>query len=146
MHSFLCFTSDDEIEAIGRGLIDRTLPKSAWTHRAHFSAAIWLLATRGRTDVVRELPVIIRAYNEVTGVANTDHSGYHETITQASIRAADSFLAASRRTSLFGTCNALMASPLGRPEWLLAFWSHSRLFSVEARRAWLDPDIQALPF
>jgi hypothetical protein len=95
---------------------------------------------------MRDLPGMIRAYNDATGVANTDTSGYHETITQASIRAADSFLSASAGCPLFATCNALMASPLGHSEWLLAYWSRPRLFSVEARRAWLDPDIRALPF
>jgi hypothetical protein len=44
------------------------------------------------------------------------------------------------------TCNALMRSPLGQPEWLLEYWTRPRLFSVEARRAWLEPDIRRLPF
>src|ERR1700733_2267663 len=136
MRTFLPFTSDDEVLEIGRGLIDRTLPKSSWTHAAHFAAAVWLLANHGRTFVDRELPGFIRAYNEATGVANTETSGYHETITQASIRAADAFLAGSPPCPVFATCNALMASPLGKPEWLLAYWSRSLLFSVEARRAW----------
>jgi len=43
------------------------------------------------------------------------------------------------------TCNELMSSPFGKPEWLLAYWSHPRLFSVEARHAWIEPDIQPLP-
>src|ERR1700734_2160394 len=146
MHTFIPFTSDDEVLEIGRGLIDRTLPKSAWTHAAHFAAATWLLITYGESFVVRALPGFIRAYNEATGVANTDTSGYHETITQASIRAADAFLAAGPRRPLFATCNALMASPLGKSEWLLAYWSRPRLFSVEARRAWVDPDLQIFPF
>jgi hypothetical protein len=146
MHSILPFASDDEILEIGHGLQHRTLPKASWTHAAHFAAAIWLLTQHSRIDVVHRLPKMIRAYNEATGVANTDSSGYHETITLASIRAAGSFLAADPKRPLFVTCNELMASPLGRSDWLLAYWSRPRLFSVEARRAWLDPDIQALPF
>ena len=146
MHTFLPFTSDDDISKIGYGLVDRTLPKSAWTHAAHFAAVIWLLASYPESDVIHLLPGVIRSYNEATGVANTDTSGYHETITLASIRAASSFLAKDPRRPLFITCNELMASPLGRSEWLLMYWSRLRLFSVEARRAWIDPDIQVLPF
>jgi len=146
MSTFVPFTSDDEVLVIGHGLITRTLPKPAWTHAAHFSATLWLLARRPATEVMRDLPGMIRAYNEATGVANSDTSGYHETITQASIRAADGFLIASPPRPLFATCNALMASPLGSSEWLLSYWSRPRLFSVEARRAWLDPDIRELPF
>jgi hypothetical protein len=77
---------------------------------------------------------------------NSDTAGYHETITQASIRAARAFLAADPETSLFRTCNALMTSPLGDPDWLLAYWSRARLFSVAARRTWVDPDMRPLPF
>ncbi len=146
MRTFIAFTSDEEISTIGLGLLDRTLPKPAWTHAAHFAAVLWLLACCPDLDVGRQMPAIIRAYNQATGVANTDSSGYHETITQASIRAARAFLAASPACPLFVTCNALLASPLGQPGWLLAYWSRDRLLSVEARRAWLEPDIQRLPF
>lgn len=146
MSIFNPFSSDDEIVRVGHGLLDRTLPKSEWTHAAHFAAALWLFAQCPEVDPFREMPGIIRAYNEATGVANTDNSGYHETITRASLRAARGFLAASTSSSLFLICNALMDSPLGKPDWLLSYWSRPRLFSAEARRAWIDPDIQDLPF
>jgi len=146
VRTFKPFSSDDEITTIGRGLLDRTLPKSAWTHAAHFASAVWLISCRKDLDVSREMPHLIRAYNEATGVANTDTGGYHETITQASIRAARAFLAANPGNTLFAACNALMASTLGEPDWLLAYWSRTRLFSVAARRSWVDPDIRPLPF
>ena len=52
---------------------------------------------------VLDLSLPIRAYNEATGVANTYTEGYHETITQASLRAARSFLLQERGRSLFET-------------------------------------------
>ena len=81
------FSSDVEIERIGRGLLDRSLPKAEWTHAGHFAAAFWVLR-RPNMDAARDLPGLIRAYNEATGVHNTDTTGYHETITLASLRAA----------------------------------------------------------
>lgn len=146
MRSFTPFTSDDEIATIGHGLLDRTLPKAVWTHAAHFAATLWLLRCRPDVEISREMPGIIRGYNEATGGANTDTSGYHETITQASIRAARAFLVEAPPRPLFVICNALMQSRLGSPEWLLEYWTRPRLFSVEARRAWLEPDIKRLPF
>lgn len=146
MRTFIPFTSEDQIAAIGNGLRNRTLPKYEWTHAAHFAAALWLLSCHSEIDARIAMPEMIRAYNETTGVANTDSSGYHETITQASLRAARAFLAERPPQPLFATCNELMFSPLGKPEWLLAYWSRPRLFSVEARRAWIEPDIQPLPF
>jgi hypothetical protein len=44
------------------------------------------------------------------------------------------------------TCNALLRSRLGEPDWLMEYWTRARLFSVEARRAWVEPDIRGLPF
>jgi hypothetical protein len=142
----MTFNSDDEIAAIGRGVLDLSLPKPRWTHAAHFAAALWLISRRPDLDAARAMPGFIRAYNEATGVANTDTDGYHETITQASLRAAHSFLREDPQRSLFATCNALMASPLGKSDWLLQYWTRPRLFSVEARRRWLDPDLRPLPF
>jgi hypothetical protein len=143
---FTPFTSDAEIAAIGRGVLELSLPKSRWTHAAHFAVALWLICCRRDLDASRAMPGLIRAYNEATGVANTDTDGYHETVTQASLRAARSFLLQNPGRSLFETCNALMASPLGKSDWLLSYWSRARLFSVEARRDWAEPDLKPLPF
>ena len=146
MNHPILFTCDDEVAEIGRGLFDRTLPKRAWTHAGHFAAAIWVLTCRPELEAAVALPPAIRAYNESTGVANTGAGGYHETITLASIRAARAFIAAHASSAPFETCNALLASPLGRSDWLLAYWTRTRLFSTEARKTWLDPDLRALPF
>ncbi len=142
----LPFSDDEEVAAIASGLFERTLPKAAWTHRAHFAATIWVLMRRPDLEAERVLPAAIRAYNEATGVANTDDSGYHETITLASIRAARAFVAEHRSDTPFRVCNALMRSSLGTSDWLLRYWSHGVLFSRIARRAWVAADLQEAPF
>jgi hypothetical protein len=135
--------TDTDIDRIGRGVADRTLPKPEWTHAAHFAAALWVI--RHPTLVAeRDMPGLIRAYNEATGVPNTDTDGYHETITQASLRAARAWLAARPGVPLSEALAALLASPFGRSDWLLQHWSREALFSVEARRAWLEPDLAPL--
>ena len=146
MRTHVPFTSDDEIAAIGSGLEDRTLPKTRWTHAAHFAATLWFLRFRPEVDLSRTMPTLIRAYNESTGGANTDTSGYHETITQVSIRAARAFLVDAPPEPLYETCNGLLRSQLGDPGWLLEYWTRGRLFSVEARRSWVEPDLRPLPF
>ena len=139
------FSCDAEIERIGRGLIDRSLPKPEWTHAAHFAAAFWLLR-RPDMDAVRDMPGFIRAYNEATGTPNTDTGGYHETITLASLRAARSWLAARPHASLHVALEELLLSSFGRSDWLLTYWTRPALFSVDARRRWIEPDVKALPF
>jgi len=39
-----------------------------------------------------------------------------------------------------------MKTNFANPNWLLEYWSRERLMSVDARRAWLEPDLKALPF
>jgi hypothetical protein len=137
--------SDAAIERIARGLMDRSLPKAEWTHAAHFASACWLLR-HSQIDAVREMPAFIRTYNEATGVANTEKSGYHETITLASLRAARDWLAARPTMPLHEALKGLLESDLGRADWLFRYWSRETLFSVAARRSWIEPDLKPLPF
>jgi hypothetical protein len=137
--------TDADVERVGRALEARTLPKAEWTHAAHFAAAFWLLSDPAR-DAFGRMPGLIRAYNESTGVANTDSGGYHETITQASLRAARAWLDQHPGTALAVMLERFLATPYGRSDWLLMHWSRERLFSVEARRAWREPDLAPLPF
>jgi len=139
------FSSDSEIERIGRGLLERSLPKIEWTHAAHFAAAFWLTRRPGIRPV-DDMPRLIRAYNEATGVPNTDTGGYHETITLASLRATSAWLAARHNMALYEALNELLAGEYGRSDWLLAYWSKPLLFSAAARRTWIEPDLRPLPF
>jgi hypothetical protein len=139
------FSSDAEIDRIGLGLLDRSLPKSQWTHAAHFAAAFWLLR-HPQIDAMREMPGLIRAYNEACGVPNTDTGGYHETITLGSLRAARAWLANRSTLSLHTALEELLAADYGRKDWPLTYWSRELLFSTTARRAWIEPDLQPLPF
>ncbi len=139
------FTSDVEIEHIGRGLLDCSLPKIEWTHAAHFAAAFWLLR-RSEADAARDMPRLIRAYNVATGVPNSDSSGYHETITLGSLRAARAWLLARPGAAAHEALMELLRSEYGRSDWLLSYWSKAVLFSVTARRGWVEPDLQPLPF
>ena len=139
------FHSDAEIERVARGLIDRSLPKSSWTRAGHFAAALWLLRARGAL-AMKDMPPLIRAYNEATGVPNTDTSGYHETITLASLRAGHAWLADRPGAALHIVLEEMLATPLGRSDWLFAYWSRPVLFSVAARKAWVEPDLNPLPF
>ena len=138
------FSREEDIARLGEGLLARTLPKAEWTHAAHFAAALWLM--RAGHDAPAVMPAMIRSYNEAAGGVNSDTAGYHETITQASLRAAKAVLDANPEVPLWKIVNALMATNLGNPNWLLEYWTRDRLMSVDARGAWLEPDLKPLPF
>jgi len=140
------FTSDAEIEHIGESLVARTLPRPEWTHEAHLAATTYLTTRRPDTGLDKELPGIIRGYNESVGGVNDDTQGYHDTITRVFLRGVRLFLSeADLGEPLHELVNELLLSPMGRREWPLRFYSADRLFSVEARRHFVPPDIAALP-
>lgn len=140
------FTSDAEIERIGEGLLACTLPRADWTHEAHLAATTYLLTRRADIDLDLRLPDIIRRYNESVGGVNSDTEGYHETITRMFLYGVRLFLSeADFRKPLYALINELLLSPMGRRDWPLRFYSRERLFSVDARRTFIPPDLMALP-
>jgi hypothetical protein len=140
------FTSDPAIAHLGEGLLARTLPREEWTHEAHLAATTWLVLKRPDINLDKELPGIIRRYNESVGGVNDDTQGYHETITRTFLHGARLFLTeADPKEPLHKLVNELLLSPMGRRDWPLRFYSRERLFSVEARRHFVSPDMAALP-
>jgi hypothetical protein len=133
--------SNEQVADLARRLLDRTLPKVQWTHAAHLVATLRLVRTRN-DGLERDMPEIIRTYNVAVGGVNDDHNGYHETITQAYLAAIRAFVAALPDGLGDGEAAArLLATPMGDKAWPLSFWSRERLFSVEARRGWVEPDL-----
>jgi hypothetical protein len=140
------FNSDAEIERIGEGLLARTLPRSEWTHEAHLAATTYLLLKRPDIALDEEIPGMIRRYNESVGGVNSDSEGYHETITRLFLTGVRIFLGeADCSRPSFELVNELLLLPMGRRDWPLRFYSPQRLFSVEARRRFVDPDLGPLP-
>lgn len=140
------FSDDASIRRIGEALLARTLPKAEWTHEAHLGATLWLVRDRPDIDVDARIAGIISAYNEGVGGVNDDSQGYHDTITRCFLAGIRLHLATvSPSESLVDSVNALLGSPMGRRDWPLRFYSRARLFSVEARRGFVEPDLRAFP-
>src|SRR5438046_2356665 len=145
-HSPRLFTSDAEIAPLGERFLARTLPKAEWTHEAHLATTTWLLLKRPDIDADKELPGLIRRYNESVGGLNSDSEGYHETITRVFLQGVRLFLSeADPKEPLHELVNQLLLSPMGRRDWPSRFYSGERLLSVEARRAFVQPALAALP-
>ena len=140
------FTSDADVAHVGEGLLARDLPRAEWTHEAHLAATTYLLLRHPEIDLDAELPGLIRRYNESVGGVNSDTEGYHETITRAFLHGVRLFLAeADPKEPLHKLINELLLSPMGRRDWPLRFYSPARLFSIDARRNFVAPDVAALP-
>jgi hypothetical protein len=143
-HEPRLFASDADVRRIGEGLLARTLPRPDWTHEAHLAACAWILLERPDIAPERDLPDIIRRYNESVGGVNDETQGYHETITQVSILAVRRALARSEGDGLAAHVNRLLLAPEGRRDWPLLFYSRERLFSRAARLGFIEPDLAPL--
>jgi len=145
-HTIPFFDSSAAVRHLGERLIASCLPREEWTHEAHVAACYWLAAERPDIGLGTDLPDIIRRHNDSVGTPNTDGSGFHATITHCYAMGVAAF---HRRCdpalALVERVNALLAEPEGARDWPLRFYSRERLFSVEARRAVILPDLAALP-
>ncbi|WP_365898132.1 hypothetical protein [uncultured Sphingomonas sp.] len=92
-----------------------------------------------------EIGGFIRRFNESVGGVNDDHGGYHETITRAYVAGVRRYLAEEEAEDLLARVNGLLAAPMGQRGWPLRFYSRERLFSVAARRGFVEPDLAPLP-
>jgi len=139
------FESDLAIRSIGERMLACTLPKAEWTHQAHLATCAWLILERPDIAPERDLPALIRRYNESVGGVNDETQGYHETITQGSIVGVRRALARSEGQGLVERVNALLLAPEGRRDWPMRFYSRALLFSREARLGWVEADLATLP-
>ena len=139
------FEDDGAIHRIGEGLLASDLSRADWTHEAHLAACCWMIRERPDINPEADMRDIISAYNISCGTVNDDTQGYHETITQVYIAAVRAHLRAQLGSvALFQTVNALLLSPLGRRDLPLKHYTRERMFSAEARCAFIPPDIVPL--
>jgi hypothetical protein len=120
------------------------LSKQQWTHQAHLTAGYWYLT---HLDPVEALEVVrrnIRRHNESVGTPNTDTGGYHETITRLYLFAIERHIRAHQGQPFEASLQGLLESELGNSTWPLTWYSRERLFSVVARRGWVEPDLQPM--
>lgn len=114
-----------------------TLPKTAWTHAAHVAVAACYRVRHGAAALARTREGIVR-YNTAVGTANTDSSGYHETLTRfwSGVIATevegidDEWRAACVAVERFGDDSHLH----------MQYYAADIVRSVEARRGWVPPD------
>lgn len=138
------FRTTEEILALVRRFDDCTLPRAEWTHAAHLTVALWHLLQYDWPEAVRRVRRGIKRYNAAHGVAATPTGGYHETLTLFWLRRVRAFLEGGRNEarSLVSLANELAAT--ADKSLPLEYYTRGRLFSPEARAAWVEPDLKPL--
>jgi len=134
--------SRDAAQALVERFEQCRMSKAEWTHEAHLVAGFWYVHTLGRAAALERMRLGIRRHNEAVGTPNTDSGGYHETITRLYLWHMERHIQCEAALGFEASLAGLLASPMAGSTWPLTFYTKERLFSVEARRGWVEPDLQ----
>jgi hypothetical protein len=136
------FRTTGDILSLVRAFDDCTLPRERWTHAAHLTVALWHLLQYDWPDAVARVREKIQRYNAAHGIRTTPTGGYHETLTLFWMRRVRAFLEEGRNEAraLVPLANDLAAS--ADRNLPLKHYTRERLFSSEARAAWVEPDLK----
>jgi hypothetical protein len=129
------------VDQLVEKFVSCTLPKAEWTHHAHLRVGLWHVVHHGADAALPLLRERISRYNESVGTINGDDSGYHETVTAFYVKAIAATIAACDSAMNIDDLTALVIERIGAREYPLRYYSRERLFSAEARRGWVEPDL-----
>jgi hypothetical protein len=128
-------TDDEFLAAFESAAISRP----DWTHEAHVRMAWLYLSRLPFAEALHQVRTGIQKLNARIGSPD----GYHETITVAFVRVIASRLERGECYAAFRERNPeVFDRKLGA---LLHHYTKERLYSAEARRAFIDPDVKPLP-
>jgi hypothetical protein len=134
-----------DIQSIAAQFENQTLPKEQWTHHAHIAVAFAHLEKYKNEELA--LPNLrqgIKAYNTAVGTANTDTSGYHETLTVFWLRVISEYASQTKADDIEKRYEGFLRTFLSSPQLPARFYSGELLFSKAARQSWTDPDLLAI--
>jgi hypothetical protein len=136
------YESSGEVERLVREFESCRLSPSEFSHPAHLTVALWYLSS-GLT--VMEATGRMRAglfrflYHH-----GVDRQKYNETITLFWIKLISGFLADANRVRSLAEIANEMIEAFGKSQLIFDYYSREHLFSEEARRGWVEPDLKPL--
>lgn len=138
----MIYKTDEDVNLLLKSFEERTLSKTDWTHAAHLTVGLYYCFHHPFGVAKNLMRDGIYWLNDTHGTANTDSSGYHETITIFWLETVAKFLEQNKeQKSLAFLANKLINSfdNTGLP---LKFYSRELLFSPEARAHYVEPDLK----
>lgn len=137
-HPFL--ESEAALDDFISGWRTGTLPKSSWTHGAHVAVAAYLAFDHAQEDALKLTRAGIVHFNTCVGTANTEDSGYHETLTRFwSGQIGDAVRAGRFPSRLEAVRHAVALFGEDRDRHRL-FYTFDVVRDRRARREWVAPD------
>ncbi|MFL6213693.1 MAG: hypothetical protein ACJ74J_07320 [Blastocatellia bacterium] len=133
------YTSDTEIESLLASFESCELPPDTVTHRAHVAMSAWCFLKLSESAAAARIYDGLQRY-----VKWHNLNVYNETITRFWIKLiAKAVASADRSRPVFAVVNEVTAR-LGNSRMIFAYYTRERLYGDEARRRWIEPDLQPL--
>jgi hypothetical protein len=136
---------DLDDEALIEGFESHSLDRDAWVHRSHVRVAVLYLARFGYDGALEQMRQRIQSFNQAKGIKDSKTSGYHETLTVAWLRVIADALDVMSRPPGNSIEFCRQNQHLLDKTLLRRHYSSDRMLSDEAKRQFVEPDLEPLP-
>jgi hypothetical protein len=117
-----------------------TLPRVSWTHGAHVAVAAYYAFDRSPETAFQMTRSGILHFNVCVGTANTQDSGYHETLTRFWAGTVGGFVRARQSPSRFEAVRGAVRQFGEDRDRHRLYYSFDVVRDRQARREWIQPD------
>lgn len=138
----MIYKTDEEINLLVKAFEERTLPKSEWTHAAHLTVGLYYCFHNPLGVAKNLMSDGIYWLNDAHGTPNTENSGYHETLTLFWLKTITAFLERNKEENNLTVLANEMLVFYNDTKLPFKYYSRERLFSVEARMNYIEPDLE----
>jgi hypothetical protein len=141
----MTYKTEEEIYALVKQFENHTLPKEAWTHRAHLTVAMTYLWQHEPDAAICFLRSDIISYNLSVGKENTPAQGYHDSMTLFWVWVVMMYrIKYCSDYNFLEAVNAFMTSPYAATDFPMKYYSKELITSVRARARWVEPDLMEM--
>ena len=127
------------------GFERHTLPREAWTHRSHVRVAMLYVSRLGFDGALEQMRQRIQAFNHSKRISDSLKTGYHETLTVAWLRVVSAALVAAAKPPVDSIEFCRQNPALLDKTLLRRYYTRGRMITEEAKRSFVDPDLEPLP-
>jgi hypothetical protein len=132
------YKTETEIDAVVRGFESCSTGKSEFTHISHLTVAAWYLRRLSLEQATEQMRASLFRFIDHYGIEGK----YHETLTVFWMRVVQKRLDELDPTlSLLEVANAVI-EPFSNSHLVFDYYSQALLWSAEARRTWMQPDLK----
>ena len=134
------YKTEAEIEAVVRGFESCSTEKSEFLHASHLTVTVWYLNRLSLEQATEQMRASLFRFIDHYGIVGK----YNETLTVFWMKVVRRRLDELDPTgSLLEATNAVVKA-LGDSHLVFEYYSKELLWSEEARRVWLEPDLKEL--